>query len=277
MVPVLKLGPFVVSSVLATLLAATWLGMEMAEREGKRHGFVRSEVSNTLSLALAVGIIGARLAHVARYWSSYQSDLTQVFALTPSALDPLAGVLFGLLAAYIYLQGRQIAIARFLDALASALALVTAVVSFGNLLSGDAFGAPAGNLPWAIELWGERRHPSQVYEFVVALAVFVLALRYSVQHVLPAQTTEQHAVAGKATRPPFDGFLFLMTTALLAGVRLFLEAFRGDSTASFAGLRDAQVLSLLILLAALWLLARNLKVTAAPSLAGEKADAEARL
>ncbi len=276
MLPVLKLGPFVVSSVLATLLAALWLGMEVAEREGKRLGFLHGEVSNTLSLALAAGIVSARLAHVARYWSAYQPDLTQVFALTPSALDPVAGAAFGLLAAYIYLQRRQVNLANFLDALAPALALVSAVVSLGNLLSGDAFGAPAPNLPWAIELWGERRHPTQVYEFVAALAVFVFAWRYSVQHVVPLQHAGWRATWGYSTRRPFDGFLFLATTALLAGARLFLEAFRGDSTATFAGLRDAQVFSLLITLGALWLLARKLNMIETRDVGGEEARAEAR-
>jgi len=132
MLPVLRLGPYVVASGMAALLASLWLGMESAEREGKRLGLANGQVSTTLGMALIAGIIGARLAHVARYWSAYQSDWTQAVALTPSALDPVAGAAFGLLAAYIYLLREQVNVARFLDALAPALALVGAVWSLGN-------------------------------------------------------------------------------------------------------------------------------------------------
>jgi len=105
-------------------------------------------------------------------------------------------------------------------------------------------------LPWAIELWGEWRHPTQVYELLAALLVFAIVWRMRTHH-------------------PFDGFLFLAVAALLAGTRLFLEAFRGDSTATFAGLRDAQLISLAVLLGALWLLVRRLK-TAGMSAAKEE-------
>lgn len=252
MLPVLRLGPFVVASGMAALFASLWLGMESAEREGKRLGFANGQVSTTLGIALIVGIIGARLAHVARYWSSYQPDWTQAVALTSSALDPVAGAAFGLLAAIIYLQRKQVNVPRFLDALAPALALVGAVWSLGNLFSGDGYGAPAVNLPWAIELWGERRHPTQIYELVAALSVFAVAWGVRVR-----------------ARLPFDGFLFLAVAAMLAGARLFLEAFRGDSTATLAGLRDAQLLSLAVLLGALWLLARRLKTAGLSALKEE--------
>ena len=250
MLPILRLGPFVIASGIATLFASLWLGMESAEREGKRLGFAHGEVSTTLGIALITGLIGARLAHIAHFWSSYQSDWTQVVALTPSALDPAAGAALGLLVAIIYLQRKQVQIPKFLDALAPALALVAAVWSLGNLLSGDGYGAPAGNLPWAIELWGERRHPTQIYELLAALLIIAIVWRMRKRH-------------------PMDGFLFLAVAAMLAAARLFLEAFRGDSTATLAGLRDAQLLSLAVLLGALWLLARRLKTAGQPALKEE--------
>jgi prolipoprotein diacylglyceryltransferase len=43
------------------------------------------------------------------------------------------------------------------------------------------------------------------------------------------------------------GILFLNFIALTAGARLLLEAFRGDSTLVFGGLRLAQILAWIIL------------------------------
>jgi len=45
---------------------------------------------------------------------------------------------------------------------------------------------------------------------------------------------------------------FLLLVALTAGTRLFLEAFRGDSTLIFGGARLAQVLAWIVLAVALF-------------------------
>jgi prolipoprotein diacylglyceryltransferase len=49
----------------------------------------------------------------------------------------------------------------------------------------------------------------------------------------------------KSESPP--GILFLNFSALTAGARLFLEAFRGDSALMFGGLRLAQVIAWIVL------------------------------
>ena len=48
------------------------------------------------------------------------------------------------------------------------------------------------------------------------------------------------------------GILFLTFAALTAAARLFLEAFRGDSTLIFGGLRLAQIIAWVVLAAALF-------------------------
>jgi hypothetical protein len=47
------------------------------------------------------------------------------------------------------------------------MAVFALSLSLSHLASGEAFGAPA-DLPWSLELWGARRHPSQIYEVIVA-------------------------------------------------------------------------------------------------------------
>jgi phosphatidylglycerol:prolipoprotein diacylglycerol transferase len=83
-------------------------------------------------------------------------------------------------------------------------------------------------LPWAIDLWGAARHPSQVYALLLALAVFIAVRRF-------------------ALGPTFPGFLFLAWLAMAAASRLFLEAFRGDSVIVLGSLRAAQLISLMLL------------------------------
>jgi phosphatidylglycerol:prolipoprotein diacylglycerol transferase len=118
-------------------------------------------------------------------------------------------------------------------------------LGLAHLSSGDAFGAPA-DVPWALDLWGARRHPSQVYEILGASLILLIV--YRIQKL--------NWAAGLNT---------LSFIALTAFLRLFLEAFRGDSILIFAGIRQAQLISLLILLAALIMMhlkARGLARTA---------------
>ena len=72
-------------------------------------------------------------------------------------------------------------------------------------------------------MWNATRHPTQIYELVAALIIFAL---------LGFRKSDSPA-----------GSNFLLFTALTAGARLFLEAFRGDSTLIFGGLRLAQVIA----------------------------------
>jgi phosphatidylglycerol---prolipoprotein diacylglyceryl transferase len=141
------------------------------------------------------------------------------------------GALIGLVAAGLYGARRHLPLRVTLDALAPGMACMAVALAVAHLASGDAFGAPTG-LPWHVYLWGEYRHPSQIYELIAALAVFG---------------------AGWRTRAsgPFTGFNFLLTVALLAAARVFLEAFRGDSLVLTGGWRAAQVVGLGVLAACL--------------------------
>jgi len=211
-------------------------------------------ISNAAFLSVLVGIVGARLAYVAANFSSYQLDWRQIFAVNLGTLDVTAGALLGLLAGYAYLQRRNVKWSILADALAPALALALAVLSLGNLLTGDAYGAvardPTGtfSLPWAIFLWGEPRHPVQVYEMLAYLAIFAFL--------------QFRAPRGQW----FEGAHFWLAVALLAGARVMLEPFRGDSVAWVAGLRSMQVLTLVVMTAAAAMLARGLNAAHPPGL-----------
>lgn len=126
----------------------------------------------------------------------------------------------------------------FLDALAPGLALALAIMSLGNLLSGDAYGVVARSVPWAISLWGETRHPTQLYEMLAYVGIFAW-------------------LWWRAPRP-FAGATFLLAVAAFALVRLMFEPLRGDSALWAQGIRVAQVIALLVLTGALFLYARGI-------------------
>ncbi|RME07214.1 MAG: hypothetical protein D6816_06900 [Bacteroidetes bacterium] len=234
MFPLLQLGPVAVQVPGLILLAGFWIGLNVSEKEAVRQKRPSELVYNLIMPALAVGLVGARLWYVGRFLDTYLANPLSIISLDYNTLDPLAGFIFGLLAAAAYIIRKKLPLRLILDILTPGLAVFAIALGLAHLASGDAFGAPT-SLPWAIELWDASRHPTQIYEMVLATAVFLLIWR-----------------ARKNT--PFPGFLFLAFVALTAVNRLFLEAFRGDSVLVAGGIRQAQLAALLVLMVALWLM-----------------------
>ncbi|MCJ7825116.1 MAG: prolipoprotein diacylglyceryl transferase, partial [Anaerolineales bacterium] len=133
--------------------------------------------------------------------------------------------------AVIYAPRSKMAFWATLDVLTPGIALFMIFVGLAHLTSGDAFGLES-DLAWSIELWGARRHPTQIYEVLAASLVFIMVLRIRLEQ-------------------PFDGFLFLIYIGLAAVQRFLLEALRGDSLIILGTVRGAQLLSLLVIMASL--------------------------
>jgi phosphatidylglycerol:prolipoprotein diacylglycerol transferase len=157
-----------------------------------------------------------------------------IIALNTNTLDLTAGLVIGLAVAMLYGYRKKLPLRLTLDILAPGLAFFAIGIGLSHLASGDAFGSPT-DVPWAFGLWDASRHPTQIYEMILAATVFILVWRVRKSN-------------------PFPGFLFLAFVTLTAVNRLFLEAFRGDSIIVAGGLRQAQLAALLILIAALWLM-----------------------
>jgi phosphatidylglycerol:prolipoprotein diacylglycerol transferase len=227
MFPALHIGPLAIQTASLIVLLAAWLSIWASEREGARRGLTAGVIANLGICAALGGLLGARLGYALLNRSSYATDPLSVFSLTPSALEPAAGVGAALIVGTIYGQRKKLPLRGALDALAPGVAVLGSGLALADLASGDGYGAPA-RLPWSILLWGGSRHPSQVYELLGTLAV--LALWY-----------------GASRRPLPPGIIFLVVVAASAFARLFLEAFRGDSQLAPGGLRWAQLWALLAL------------------------------
>ncbi len=234
MFPYLSLGPLLLQTPGLALLAGVYIAMALIEKAAMRLKLNQEHVYNTVFWGLVVGIIGARLAYAVRYFSVYLETPLSLFALNPQTLSPLDGALIGVLFAIVYGRRKQLPLRATLDALAPGLAAFMIAVGVSHFLSGDAFGAPT-DLPWGIYLWDEVRHPTQVYEIILAIGVFLVVWKQPL---------------GRAG----TGLNFLLLVALSSGARLFLEAFRGDSLIWLDGWRAAQIISLGILMLSLMLM-----------------------
>jgi len=230
MLPILQIGPLAIQLPGLLLLAGVWLGTNAVDRQAARLDLPIPTLQKLVLLALAAGVVGARLGYAARYLDVYLENPTGLISLQPAALSPSAGLLTGIIAGWIFGQRKQLPFWRTMDALSPGLAVFSVFLGISHMASGDAFGSPT-SVPWAINLWGELRHPSQVYETLAAGLVLIAILH-----------------AGRMSTG--TGATFLVWVALASFSRLFLEAFRGDSLLLPGGIRIAQVVALVVLVAA---------------------------
>lgn len=233
MLPVVQIGPLAIQVPGLVLLAGLWIGLSLAERHAKQFGVEPEKIYNLTLVTLAAGALGARLTYALRYPETFRASPWSLVSLNPGLLDPIGGLTIALLAGLVYGQRKKMPLWPTLDAITPALAVMGIAIGLANLASGKGFGA-ASNLPWAVNLWGESRHPSQIYEILAASLILWI--------VWPSPRKDK--------KP--SGLLFLQFLTLSAGTRVFLEAFRGDSTILFNSVRAAQASAWLVLAIGLW-------------------------
>jgi phosphatidylglycerol:prolipoprotein diacylglycerol transferase len=215
---------------LILVLAAVWLGLTLAEKRVSRYGILKGAFDNLVYYSILGYMLGGRILFVLEHLQVFFNSPLSIFSPNIDLFDPLGALATAILVGVIYGQRKKLPLWATLDALTPLFATLAIGLHLSQLAAGTAFGRPTA-LPWGMELWNATRHPSQVYELIVSIFIFsFLWLRKSGSQA---------------------GFDFLWFTALTAGSRLILEAFRGDSSLIFNGIRSAQVVAWFVLAAAL--------------------------
>jgi phosphatidylglycerol---prolipoprotein diacylglyceryl transferase len=232
MLPVLQIGPLALQTYPLALLLAGWLALALSGRIARRLGIDDDHVYNAGLYALIAGVIVGRLAHVIAYWQAYRTQPLEIFGFNTQAFLLWPGLAGALAVGGWYINRHKLPLIRFLDALAPGLLVGLAVAATGALLVGRVPGAPA-DLPWSVDLWGVRRHPSQLYETLVLLGVAAVVLW----------------LIWQGSRAGAPALVSLLGYGLM---QWLLEPFRAESATILGGLRAAQVIGLGLALLALW-------------------------
>lgn len=215
---------------LILILAALWLGLTLSEKRVDQHGISKEALNNLVYYSILGYILGGRILFVLAHLTAFTQSPLGIFSINIDLFDPVGALLTALLVGSIYGQRRKLPLWPTLDALTPLFAILAIGLSLSHLAAGTAFGSPT-NLPWGIELWNATRHPTQLYELIASLLIFgFIWFR-------------------KADSPAGSDFLWF--SALTAGSRLIFEAFRGDSTLVFGGIRLAQIFAWAVLAAAI--------------------------
>lgn len=146
-------------------------GWIAARRPAREIGLDPTILENAVTVAVVSGIVGARIGYVVLF--GRDMPLFQMLAIWEGGLVSHAGYLFGAAACIAYLKRKRQPVAIWADILAPSVVLGWAVGRIGDFLSWGEFGIPS-SLPWAVSAFGTARHPTQMYESLAYLSVFLL-------------------------------------------------------------------------------------------------------
>jgi phosphatidylglycerol---prolipoprotein diacylglyceryl transferase len=231
--PLVQLGPFSLSSgglvLLGATLAASWWASRVARMRGG--AALEAQVERAFLPLAAGALVGGRLWYGIFNWDLYGPNPALFLALRVADFAWPGALLGGMLVGWLWARLRRVEIPLIADTAALVLPPAHAIASLGLLLSGEAFGVPT-ELPWGLPLFGAVRHPTQLYYALAALVTWI-GLR----------------LLDRVARPV--GTLFIAYLGLHGLTLLLVEPFRADSLLLPGGVRVAQVVGLVLIVAAL--------------------------
>lgn len=232
-----------------------WLGYNIVSNMYKREGAPESWMGLLLLWVAAGTVIGARLGHVFFYeWDYYSQHPIEILYTWKGGLASHGGAIGVIVAVlcYSYFTTKRSPLWTF-DRLVVAIALVGAMIRFGNLMNSEIFGH-ATTLPWGFMFvrsyewhkfyFGQACHPTQIYESLCYLALFGLLMW-------------MYWRRNCGERPGLIFGTFLVGTFLS---RFFIEFIKNDQEAFEADmvLNMGQLLSIPFVLAGVFLIVRAL-------------------
>lgn len=249
MLPIINVGPLALPTVGLVYIIGAWIALSAVEWAAKRLNLDPENTYGLAATALIAGFVGARVVFVTLHWPAYRDSLSSIVWPLTSGYEAWGGLFFGLAAAFFYGRARKLPPAATFDALAPGLLTALILVSAADFLGGTGYGIESG-LPWALDVFGIRRHPFQLYEIVAGL--LALGVWWKV-----------------VARRSFDGQPFLAAAAIFCAGLLIFDAFRANPWITGDGYHVLQIMSLIILLASVFLLGRYSSEMSLQTEAGE--------
>lgn len=175
-----SVGPFTIYyyalCILVGIIAAGILTNHRLTKRGAEPGIVL----DMILCCVPLGIIGARIFHVATHPGDYfyaGADLLRVFYIWEGGIAIFGALLGGAVGAWLGARWTGLRFWTFADALAPGLLLAQAFGRFGNYFNQELFGKPT-DVPWGLEVsadnaaWpiglpaGTLFHPTFLYEVI---------------------------------------------------------------------------------------------------------------
>jgi prolipoprotein diacylglyceryl transferase len=229
------LGPVPVRWFAVCMVAGVLAGLWLTDRRYRKGGGKEGVVLAVATVAVPVGIIGARIYSVisnAHLYFGHGRDWVDVFRVWNGGLGVAGAVAAGAVGAWIYCRRAGIEIGPLALAAAPALPVAQAIAVLGNWFSQTLYGRPAA-LPWAVAI--SPVHRAVGYQaFTTFQPIFLYeALLYLLVAALVSFGIRRFRLTGDLA--------FALYAGLYATARFVAEAQRVDYSPKMFGLRTDEV------------------------------------
>jgi phosphatidylglycerol:prolipoprotein diacylglycerol transferase len=251
-----RYGSFEITTFGLMMFLAFVVGGWVLTRQFRRYGMPDDEATNVLLAAALGGIVGAKV-----YYAILYGDLSLLF--TRAGLVWYGGLIGGALAVSWVIRRKRLPFFRVADAVAPGLAIGYVLGRIGCFLVGDDYGRPTesfvgiafpkGAPPTTARSLREfgvavdpllpddtllRVHPTQLYEAGASLIIFLILLSAS-------------------KRPHVAGRVFGLLLILMGIERFLVEFVRAKDDRFLGPFTIAQLISVLLAAAGVWLATRR--------------------
>lgn len=187
-----------------------YLGYLIMRNMFRKEGIPESKLESLAIWMIIATILGARLGHILFYQPDYYlKNPLEILMIWEGGLASHGAVISIALVLWWFVKKQKWDFLWLIDRIVVVGALASFFIRMGNLFNSEIYGKPT-TLPWAfvfVNVDDIPRHPSQLYEAISYLLIFIFLLWY------------YH----KKDRKPARGLLSGWFLILLFGVRFLIE------------------------------------------------------
>jgi len=239
MIPILfTIGGFTVHSYGLFITAGFLMGTGLAIKEAHRTGIPTEKILDLSFFLILSAILGSRLLYAILNYPHYLEHPLAFFKVWEGGLVFYGGMILSFLIGRWYIGKQKLPFWKTADLMVPSVAIGQVLGRLGCFAAGCCFGQPSlwpwgvtFNHPESLAPTGIPLHPTQLYEALITLVIFLI-------------------LWFRRKKPGFPGRA-LLTYFFLYGVgRWAIEFFRGDNRGAIlgGGWSDTQYISLLLVL-----------------------------
>jgi phosphatidylglycerol:prolipoprotein diacylglycerol transferase len=209
------------------------LGIGLAVKEARRKGIPTEKILDLSFYIILSAIIGSRLLFVLINYPHYLKHPLDFFKVWEGGLVFYGGLILSFLTGLWIIRRQKLPFRETADLMAPSIAIGQVFGRLGCFAAGCCFGQPTNRFwgvifkqPDSLAPTGIPLHPTQLYEALLALVIFIILWLFKERQKVP-------------------GSLFLYYLFLYGLGRWILEFFRGDYRGTLLGgtWSDTQVIS----------------------------------
>ena len=238
----LSLGPLKIPTYGFLMAIGFLVAFNIAIRKAEPRRIDIDKFTNLLFIILFSSIVGSRLVYVGLRWETFISTPLDVFKLWKGGMVFYGGLSAAIVSSLVYCRIAKLPIGVIADVMAPSLALGHVFGRIGCFAYGCCYGIETTcftGVHFPYDKAGIYRHPTQLYEALAELLIFLLLTFLYKRWCLPIDRPETHNPSQSKESPKEDslfspprylpGTLLLTYAIVYSSFRFFNEFLRGDN------------------------------------------------